>query len=65
MILHTWLGNPDEARDQGRKAIAHSEEAGDRQITFWVYWALAILEGLLGEVEVMDRHIQRCREIAK
>ena len=65
MILHTWLGNTDEARDQGRKAIAHAEEAGDRQITFWVYWALAIGEGFLGEVEAMDRHIQRCREIAK
>ena len=65
MILHTWLGDTDEAREQGRKAIALSEEAGDRQITFWVYWALAIGEGFLGEVEVMDRHIQRCREIAK
>ena len=65
MILHTWLGDLDEAREQGRIAIALSEEAGDRQITFWVYWALAIGEGFLGEVEVMDRHIQRCREIAK
>ena len=65
MILHNWLGDPDEAREQGRMAIALSEEAGDRQITFWVYWAMAIGEGFLGEVEVMDRHIQRCREIAK
>ena len=65
MILHNWLGDPDEAREQGRMAIALSEEAGDRQITFWVYWALAIGEGFLGEVEAMDRHIQRCREIAK
>ena len=65
MILHNWLGDPDEAREQGRKAVALSEEAGDRQITFWVYWAMAIGEGFLGEVEVMDRHIQRCREIAK
>ena len=65
MILHNWLGDPDKAREQGRMAIALSEEAGDRQITFWVYWALAIGEGFLGEVEAMDRHIQRCREIAK
>ena len=65
MILHNWLGDPDEAREQGRKAVALSEEAGDRQITFWVYWAMAIGEGFLGEVEVMDRHIQHCREIAK
>ncbi len=65
MILHTWLGNPDEVREHGREAIALSEEAGDRQITFWVYWQLAVTEGFLGETEAMDRHIQRCREIAK
>ena len=65
MILHTWLGNLEEAREHGREAIALSEEAGDQQITFWIYWALATGEGLLGEVEVMDRHIQRCRKIAK
>jgi DNA-binding CsgD family transcriptional regulator len=65
MILHIWLGNPDQAREQGTKAITLAEEAGDRQATFWVYWALAMGEGFLGEVEVMDRHIQRCREIAK
>ena len=45
MILHTWLGNPDEVREHGREAIALSEEAGDRQITFWVYWQLAVTEG--------------------
>ena len=65
MILHHWLGDLDEAREHGRMAIALSEEAGDLQITFWVYWALAIGEGFLGEVEVMDRHIQHCRKIAK
>ncbi len=65
MILHHWLGNTDEAREHGREAVALSEEAGDPQITFWVYWALAFGEGLLGEVEVMDRHIQHCRKIAK
>ena len=65
MMLHTWLGDPDEAREQARIAIDLAEKAGDLQITFWIYWALAIGEGLLGEVEVMDRHIQRCREIAK
>ena len=65
MILHNGLGNTDEAREHGREAVALSEEAGDRRITFWIYWALATGEGLLGEVEVMDGHIQRCREIAK
>jgi tetratricopeptide (TPR) repeat protein len=65
MILHTWLGNPEEVREHGREAITLSEQAGERQITFWVYWQLAVQEGFLGEVEVMDRHIQRCREIAK
>ena len=65
MILHIWLGEPVEARAHGREAIALSEGAGDRQTTFWNYWALAIQEGFLGEVEVMDGHIQRCREIAK
>ncbi len=65
MILHIWLGDPDEARKQGRMVIALSEEAGDRQITFWTYLWLAILEGFLGEVEVMDGHIKRCRKIAK
>ena len=65
MILLWWLGEPDEAREQGRQAIALAEETGNRQITFWIYWALAFGEGFLGEVEVMDGHIQRCREIAK
>ena len=65
MILHTSLGEPDEARVHGRNAIARSEEAGDRRTIFWVYWSLAVMEGFLGEVAVLDRHIQRCREIAK
>ena len=65
MILHIWLGDPDPAREQGTKAITLAEDAGDRQATFWVYWALAMGEGFLGEVKVMDRHVQRCREIAK
>lgn len=65
MTHHTWLGNIEEVREHGREAITLSQQAGDRQITFWVYWQLAVLEGFLGETEVMDRRIQRCREIAK
>ena len=42
MILHTWLGNPEEVRKHGREAITLSERAGDRQVTFWVYWQLAV-----------------------
>ena len=42
MILHHWLGDHEEVREHGREAIALSEQAGDRQSTFWVYWQLAV-----------------------
>ena len=65
MILHTWLGEPERVREHGSEAIPLSQAAGDAHVTYWVYWQLAVQEGLLGDAETMDAHIHRCQELAE
>ncbi|RMH15104.1 MAG: helix-turn-helix transcriptional regulator, partial [Gemmatimonadetes bacterium] len=64
MILHTWTGHADRVREHGARAIELARRGGDRNVEFWATWALAVMEGLLGDIPTMERHVAVCERLA-
>src|SRR5690606_21413012 len=64
VLLYTWAGRPDDARRHGEQAIALSH-AAEPTVAFGAHWALAVLEGLIGETRPMRRHIDACERLAE
>lgn len=65
LLLHIWIGPPDEARTQGARAVALAREARDAYTEFFSEWGLAVLEGLTGHTAVMAEHIAAIERIAE
>lgn len=65
LLLHIWIGPPDEARTQGARAVALAREAHDAYTEFFSEWGLAVLEGLTGHTAVMAEHIAAIERIAE
>jgi DNA-binding CsgD family transcriptional regulator len=63
VLLYTWAGRPEDARSHGERAIALSH-AAEPTVAFGAHWALAVLEGLIGETRAMRRHIDACDRLA-
>jgi DNA-binding NarL/FixJ family response regulator len=64
VLLYTWSGRPDEARAHGERAIGLARAAEEPTVAFGAHWALAVLEGLIGETAAMRRHIDACEQLA-
>lgn len=63
--LKMWTGPVSEAREAAQKAIDLSRASGNRGVAFWSRWAMAALEGLVGNTEIMARHLDSAKEIAE
>ncbi|MGH7448940.1 MAG: helix-turn-helix transcriptional regulator, partial [Longimicrobiales bacterium] len=64
LLLHIWIGPPDEARMQGARAAQLARDAGDVTTEFFSEWGLAVLEGLTGHTEKMAQHVAVIEHIA-
>lgn len=61
--LHVWISPPDLARRHLQEAPDLAEEVQDPNVSFWAWWGLAVLEGLLaGRTDQMDTYLERASE---
>ncbi|CAN5704678.1 hypothetical protein BH23GEM9_BH23GEM9_17020 [soil metagenome] len=65
LLLYTWTGPPDLARQHGRDAIDLATHTGESDVVFSCHWALALLEGLTGRSAIMARHIEAADAVAE
>jgi DNA-binding NarL/FixJ family response regulator len=65
VLLHIWTGNPDRVRAHGKRAMELAKSSGALSVEFWTYWGLAVLEGLLGNTEVMAQHVEGANRVAQ
>ncbi len=65
VLLHIWTGNPDRVRAHGEQAMELAKRSGALSVEFWTYWGLAVLEGLLGNTEVMAEHVEGANRVAQ
>jgi DNA-binding CsgD family transcriptional regulator len=63
LLLHTWSGPPEKAREHGAASAGLASRIGDPVLEFSVEWAMAVLEGLTGRAEEMGEHLDRARTI--
>jgi len=64
VLLHIWTGNPDRVRDHGKRAMELARISGALSVEFWTHWGLAVLEGLLGNTQVMAEHVREANRVA-
>ncbi len=64
VLLHIWTGNPDRVRAHGDRAMELAKSSGALSVEFWTYWGLAVLEGLLGNTDLMAEHVKGANRVA-
>jgi DNA-binding CsgD family transcriptional regulator/tetratricopeptide (TPR) repeat protein len=65
LLLHTWTGPPDRAREHGARTIGLSQQTGDRALACSAHWSLAVMEGLSGNLDGMRVHIEEGQRLAE
>lgn len=63
LILHSWIGPREEAREHGRKAIEFAGRSGEKMLEWQANLAMAILSGLTSNANDTTRSLQRCKEL--
>ncbi len=63
LILHTWTGPREAARDHGRKAIEFAGRSGEKMLEWQANLAMAILSGLTSSATETRRCVERCGEL--
>ena len=64
LLLHTWIGPPEVAREYGRAAVDLAREIGATDVLFMSQWTLGVLEGLTGHTAAMAAHIAEAQRLA-
>lgn len=64
LFLRSFGGPPEAARAHGERAVALSQQIGDRNVEWSAHWGLATLAGLTGDGVACVRHIGLCEKIA-
>ncbi|MGH7483070.1 MAG: helix-turn-helix transcriptional regulator [Longimicrobiales bacterium] len=65
ITLHTWSGAPEPARRHGERAISLASASAAPTVEHGGHWALAVLEGLIGETARMRQHIDAGERLAE
>jgi DNA-binding CsgD family transcriptional regulator len=65
VLLHIWTGHPDRVRAHADRAMELAKSSGAQSVEFWTHWGLAVLEGLLGNTEVMAAEVAEATRIAR
>ena len=65
LLLYSWTGPFNLAREHGQQAVAHAERAGQHMLEWSAHWALALLAGVSGEAQEVVTHLKRCDDLAE
>jgi DNA-binding CsgD family transcriptional regulator/tetratricopeptide (TPR) repeat protein len=65
LLLYSWTGPFNLARDHGEQAVAHAERAGQHMLEWSAHWALALLAGVSGDAQQVVNHLKRCDDLAE
>jgi DNA-binding CsgD family transcriptional regulator len=63
-IQHTWTGPPASVVAHAERALELAHQGGEPNVTFWSHWALAVMEGIRGNTDVMAYEIDRAEAAA-
>lgn len=65
MQFYGWTGPADVARKHGAAALALASASGDRALTWWAHWGLAVIEGLGGNSQAVAMHHREAMHLAR
>jgi len=65
LLLYTWTGPLDLAREHGRQAIAHAETARERMLEWTAQWGMALLAGVSGDAPSFLEHLAASDRLAE
>ena len=65
IILYTWTGPPETAREHGVAAVSLAEASDSPELRWSVHWALAVLEGLTGDAAAAGRELAVCESMSE
>jgi DNA-binding CsgD family transcriptional regulator/tetratricopeptide (TPR) repeat protein len=65
LLLYTWTGPLDLAREHGRQALSHAEIAGERMLEWTARWGMALLEGVSGDATKFLEHLDASDRLAE
>src|SRR6202158_4851004 len=65
LLLYTWTGPLDLARDHGRQAIAHAETARELMLEWTAQWGMALLAGVSGDAPSFLEHLAASDRLAE
>jgi DNA-binding CsgD family transcriptional regulator/tetratricopeptide (TPR) repeat protein len=65
LLLYTWTGPLDLAREHGRQAIAHAETARERMLEWTAHWGMALLAGVSGDAPIFLEHLAASDRLAE
>jgi DNA-binding CsgD family transcriptional regulator/tetratricopeptide (TPR) repeat protein len=57
LLLYTWTGPLELAREHGTQAIAHAEAAGQGMLEWTAHWGMALLAGVSGDAKEFVKHL--------
>ncbi|MEO8910280.1 MAG: AAA family ATPase [Gemmatimonadaceae bacterium] len=65
LLLYTWTGPLDLAREHGTQAIAHAEAARQRMLEWTAHWGMALLAGVSGDAPTFLEHLDASDRLAE
>jgi DNA-binding CsgD family transcriptional regulator/tetratricopeptide (TPR) repeat protein len=57
LLLYTWTGPLELAREHGTQAITHAEAAGQGMLEWTAHWGMALLAGVSGDAKEFVKHL--------
>lgn len=65
LLLYTWTGPLELAREHGTQAIAHAEAARERMLEWTAHWGMALLAGVSGDAPNFLEHLAASDRLAE
>ncbi len=65
LLLYTWAGPLELAREHGVKAVAHAETAGQLMLEWTARWGMALLEGISGDEPAFVKQLAAADRLAE
>ncbi|MDQ6888445.1 MAG: AAA family ATPase [Gemmatimonadota bacterium] len=65
LLLSTWTGDPDRAREYGERAVALAVETGQTVVACTAHWALAMLAGMSADGPELAAQITASQRLAE
>jgi DNA-binding CsgD family transcriptional regulator/tetratricopeptide (TPR) repeat protein len=65
LLLYTWAGPLELAREHGAKAVAHAQAAGQSMLEWTARWGMALLEGISGDEPAFVKQLAAADRLAE